>query len=85
MFASTISERLVAMKRDPGGGWTLDDVSFLCCGLGIRVVLPGADVSHCVVSHEKVEGLLTLPARRPIKPIYIILLVQLVECVLDLR
>jgi hypothetical protein len=37
------------------------------------------------VSHPKVEGLLTIPARRPIKPFYVMLLVQLVESVLELE
>lgn len=85
MSAVGLATSLVAMKRDPRGGWTVDDVAGLCRGLGIRCVLPDADRCHCVVSHHQVEGLLTLPARRPIKPVYIMLLVQLIESVLDRR
>ena len=85
MSAGFISNRLVAMKRDPRAGWTLDDVASLCRGLGIRCTLPGMERSHCVVSHRKIDGSLTLPARRPIKPVYVMLLVELVESVLDLK
>lgn len=83
MSASLIVDKLGAMKRDPRGGWTIVDVTSLCQGLGIKIVLPRPEASHCVLMHDKVDGLLTLPAHRPIKPLYIRLLVQLAESVLD--
>lgn len=76
---------MMAMKRNPQASWTIDDVAFLCRGLGIGFTESPRTGSHCVVSHPRVEGLLTIPARRAIKPMYIMLLVQLVERVLDLK
>lgn len=77
-------KRLAAMKRNPRDRWTIRDASALCGDFGLDCQ-PPSQGSHLIVSHPKVEGLLTIPARRPIKPFYVMLLVQLVESVLELE
>jgi hypothetical protein len=81
---SRAEKRLAAMKRNPRDDWTIEDVVALCRGFGLSCK-PPASGSHYTVSHPDVPGILTVPARRPIKPVYIILLVELVECVLEAR
>lgn len=64
-------------RRD---GWTIDEVTAVCRNFDLDAQAPSGG-SHYVVSHPGVEGLLTIPATRPIKPIYVQLLTQLIESV----
>jgi len=72
--------RLKAMKRNPHDGWTIRDVVSLCRTFGLDCE-PPVHGSHYTISYRKVEGILTVPARSRIKPIYIMLFVQLIESV----
>jgi hypothetical protein len=75
-------KRLAAMKQNPKGDWTIADVEALCRSFGIECRAP-SNGSHYVISHPVDSGMLTVPARRPIKAIYIMLVVELVECVIE--
>ena len=77
-------KRLAAMRRNPRDDWTIDDVVSLCGNFGLDCQ-PPSHGSHYVVSHPRIDGLLTVPARKPIKPIYIMLLVDMVDSVLELE
>jgi hypothetical protein len=72
--------RLESMKRNPDGGWTIRDIVSLCRTFGVECERP-AHGHHYTVSHRKVAGFLTVPGQRQIKPIYIMLFVQLIEAV----
>ena len=69
---------LAAMKANPAGDWTIADVERLCRAHGIACE-PPASGSHYSLKHPRVPGRLTIPARRPIKPVYIRLLIGMVE------
>ena len=84
MSGTKVLECLLAMKRNPRNGWTIEDVTFLCRGLRLQCESSEND-SNYVVSHSLIDGSLTIPARRPIKPIYIMLLVQLAETALEIE
>lgn len=64
------------MKANPKGNWSIDDVQALCEAWGISFRRGGG--SHCTVSHPKQPEILTIPANRPIKPVYIRRLVEFV-------
>jgi hypothetical protein len=66
------------MKRNGHANWTIADVATVCRSFGLDAT-PPTEGSYYVVSHPRVAGLLTVPAKRPIKPIYIELLAQLIE------
>ena len=68
------------MRRNPADDWTIADVERLCRRYGIACKSPAAG-SHFKISHDRVADILTIPARRPIKPKYIRLLVKLVSLV----
>lgn len=72
------SDRLERMRRNPAGDWTISDVEALCreCGLLFR---SGKGTSHCQIKHPAAREILTIPARRPIKPVYIRKLVRYIE------
>jgi hypothetical protein len=63
-------DRLQAMRANPKADWRIQDVMVVCAAFGITCK-PASGGSHCNVRHESQRNLLTIPARRPIKPIYI--------------
>lgn len=70
--------QLAAMKYNPGQGWSIEQVEELCRGFSVHPYVPPGG-RHCVLSHPSIEGLLTVPADRPIKPLYVQLVVDMVE------
>ena len=66
---SAKAKRLAAMRRNPKADWTQKDVIAAAEGLGCVVTHHGG--SHMQIAHSARPEILTVPARRPIKPIYI--------------
>ena len=58
--------------------WRVEDVVVLCRSFGIDCD-PPRNGSHYKVRHASMVDILTVPAHRPIKPIYIRLLVRFVD------
>ena len=84
MSGARILKRLIAMKRDAHSRWSIEDVVFVCRGIGL-ICKPPVTGAHYVVWHPKIEGLLTIPARRTIRPFYIMLFVELAERALKIE
>jgi hypothetical protein len=63
--------RLDRMAASPTGDWTIDDVEALCREHGIRCTPSRGGGSHWKVSDQTQHDILTIPQRRPIKPVYI--------------
>ncbi|OYW29444.1 MAG: hypothetical protein B7Z44_04730 [Caulobacter sp. 12-67-6] len=59
------------MSRNPVGDWRIADVEVVCRYFGLTCEPPSGGGSHYTISHPLVVGILTVPARRPIKPVYI--------------
>ena len=76
-----MSKRLTRMAENPQAGWTIADVAALCRELGISCDPPRGGGSHYNISHPLVAEILTVPFKRPIKPVYIRRLVSLAETV----
>jgi len=72
------SDLLERMRRNPAGDWQIRDVEAVCreCGLLFRA---GKGTSHCHAKHPSAREILTIPAHRPIKPVYIRKLVRYIE------
>jgi hypothetical protein len=66
------------MRVNPAADWTIADVELLCDQHGL-LFRRGRGTSHCHVGHPQSREILTVPARRPIKPIYIRKLVRFAE------
>jgi hypothetical protein len=60
---------LAAMRHHPGGDFTIQDLKTLADHYGVAMRQPGT--SHVTFSHPHHVEILTVPARRPIKAIYI--------------
>jgi predicted RNA binding protein YcfA (HicA-like mRNA interferase family) len=72
------SDLLERMKRNPAGDWSIRDVEAICHESGL-LFRPGKGTSHCHLKHPSAREILTIPARRPIKPVYIRKLVRYIE------
>lgn len=70
---------LGAMRANPRD-WQIGDVRTLCARFGIACDAPRKG-SHYKVKHSSVPEILTIPANRPIKPVYIRELVKFVDLV----
>ena len=72
------SDLLERMRRNPAGDWKIHDVEALSREYGL-LFRPGKGTSHCHAKHPAAREILTIPARRPIKPVYIRRLVRYIE------
>lgn len=76
-----MSRRLDDMRANPRAGWAIADVVALCREHGVFCEPPRGGGSHYKVAHPALSRKLTIPYRRPIKPVYIRQLVQFIDLV----
>lgn len=74
-----MSDRLEAMRRNPRADWTISDVTALCREFGVFCEPPRGGGSHYKVAHPRLAAKLSVPFKRPIKPVYIRKLVALID------
>ena len=72
------SDLLERMRRNPTGDWQIRDVEAVCREHGL-LLRAGKGTSHFHAKHPSAREILTIPARRPIKPVYIRKLVRYIE------
>lgn len=73
-----LSTRLGGMSGNHRSSWTISDVETVCSNFGLDLHKPLSG-SHWIVSHPSIEGMLTIPTSRPIKPVYILLLIDIIH------
>jgi hypothetical protein len=76
---SAADELLEKMRANPAAGWRLANVETVCRAYGVACDPPSGGGSHYKISHASQRNILTLPFRRPIKPIYVRKLVQFID------
>lgn len=69
---------LAAMRANPRD-WRIASLETVALAFGVRVRKPGG--SHVVFEHPSVAEALSVPARRPIKPIYLLRFFRLIDAV----
>jgi hypothetical protein len=67
------------MRTNPRD-WRIEDVAAVCRAAGVLCSPPGKG-SHYKVKHASMAEILTIPAHRPIKPVYIRDLVRFIDAV----
>jgi predicted RNA binding protein YcfA (HicA-like mRNA interferase family) len=67
------------MRQNPAADWAMRDVQRVCREHGLICTAPTGGGSHFKVSHPKSRDILTIPARRPIKTVYIRKLIRMIE------
>ena len=73
-------ERMRANPRD----WRIEDIAAACRAHGIECAPPRKG-SHYKIKHDRMPEILTIPAHRPIKPVYIRELVKFIDRVRESR
>ncbi len=76
-----MDKRLQKMRANPQGDWTISDVEAVCAAYGLACRPPRGGGSHYGVSHPQIPDILTVPSRRPIKPVYIRKLVKMIDTI----
>lgn len=80
-----MSKRLNAMRRNPLGDWRISDVEAVCREFGVGCSPSRSGSSHYKIMHERVPEILTVPFKRPIKPVYIRKLVAFIDLVRNMQ
>ncbi len=73
------SKRLAAMRANPQGDWRIADIEAVCLEFGVLCEPPRGGGSQYKIGHSSQIEKLTIPYRRPIKPVYIRRLVQFLD------
>ena len=76
LSASKLLERMRANPRD----WRVDDIVTVCRAHDIECTAPRKG-SHYKIKHPAMIDILTIPAHRPIKPVYVLALVKFIDAV----
>ncbi|MCW5716762.1 MAG: type II toxin-antitoxin system HicA family toxin [Bauldia sp.] len=74
-----MSKRLEQMRQNPRADWTIEDVIAVCREFDLLCQPPRGGGSHYGVGHPRVARKITIPSRRPIKPVYIKMLVSFID------
>ena len=75
-----VGEKLLEQMRSNPRDWRIEDVARVCAAFGVGCAKPRSG-SHYKIKHDSVPAILTIPANRPIKPVYIRELVRFVDTV----
>ena len=71
------AKRIDAMRANPRADWQIADLEAVARAVGMTVRKSGG--SHVVFAHAAAVMRLTVPARRPIKPVYIVKFIEFVD------
>ena len=74
-----MTKRLEEMRNNPRGDWRIEDVEAVCREYGVLCAPARGGGSHYKVAHSQMTGKLTIPYKRPIKPVYIRKLVAFID------
>lgn len=76
------SKLLAAMKNNPRD-WRIEQLLSVAFECGVACRNHGG--SHHVFSHPAIEGGLSIPAHRPIKPVYVRQFLILIQSVMEIK
>ena len=70
--------KLIDRMRESPRDWAISDIEAVCDQHGIRITPPQRG-SHYKLRNPATGGILTIPAHRPVKPVYIRKLLDLID------
>lgn len=73
---SVLDKTLLKMANNPLG-WKIADIELIARQFGINIRKSGG--SHVTFSHPSLQLILTVPAHKPVKPIYIKKFLKMLE------
>lgn len=76
-----MASRLEDMRNNPRGDWRIEDIEAVCREYGVLCSAPRGGGSQYKIAHPRMAEKLTIPYKRPIKPVYIRKLVAFIDAV----
>jgi hypothetical protein len=73
------SAKTLQKMRQSQGGWRIDDLISVAGSNGIEWRRPGRGGSHVIFSADGVREIVSVPDKRPIKPIYVRHFIALID------
>jgi hypothetical protein len=77
-MTKSLAER---MRANPRGDWAISDVEAVRRAFGVACSPPRGGGTHYKVSHSALRDILTIPHRRPLKPVYVRKLIRFIDAV----
>ena len=74
-----VEKILKKMRQNPKGDWVIHDIQVIASHFGLLLCSPKGGSSHVKVKHPESGKSMIIPAKRPIKPVYITLLLNFLE------
>jgi hypothetical protein len=69
-FVARADKILAQMSANPKGDWRIEDIEIVCKRHGFVCLAPRRG-DHYKIAHPNYREIVTVPARRPIRPVYI--------------
>ncbi len=77
---SQAKKRYEAMERNPRGDYTIEDVVAVAQYWSVSCIKAKTG-SHWNLKHSRIDGILTVPRRLPVKTVYIVLLLEMISTI----
>ena len=84
MFVSAAGKTLQKMRRTQNG-WRIDELQSVAEENGVGWRKPGHGGSHVIFSASGVREIVSVPAKRPIKPVYIRQFLALIDSAFEVK
>jgi hypothetical protein len=84
IFVSAAGKTLQKMRRTPTG-WRIDELQSVAEENGVGWRKPGHGGSHVIFSASGVREIVSVPAKRPIKPVYIRQFLALIDNAVEVK
>ena len=81
---SAAGETLRKMRGNQAG-WRIEDLQAIADGNGVEWRRPGRGGSHVIFSAPRVREIVSVPAKRPIKPVYIRQFLALIDSAAEVK
>ena len=80
----TQADKLLAAMRANQRGWAMVDIERVCRANGLEVLSPKRG-SHYKIGCRQIPRVLIVPYNRPIKPVYVTALLELIDLMEGMR
>jgi len=79
------ASKALAKMRKHQSGWRIEDLQVVAEGNSVEWRRPGRGGSHVIFSAPGVREIVSVPSKRPIKPVYIRKFVALIDAAQNVR
>lgn len=76
---SAVNKIIKKMRQNPKNDWVMRDIEVVANHFGLLLRSPAGGSSHIKIKHPHSGKSIVIPAKRPIKPVYIVLLLEFLE------